>query len=121
MIVSQAQLGKKGITENFIETLNSHFKSHGIVKISVLKSAGHEKTKVKEYKDEILTHLGKKYTGKIISELRILLMIFIANNTIFISLKKKAGEINKEYNIGYLFSLVCKILTVSKKVFAVSW
>jgi len=36
------------------------------VKISVLKNAGHEKSKVKKYSEEILNHLGKNYTARII-------------------------------------------------------
>ncbi|GBE19915.1 MAG TPA: hypothetical protein ENG87_00330 [Candidatus Pacearchaeota archaeon] len=60
------QLGKNGITENFIKTLQDHFKNHGSVRISVLKSAGHDKSKVKEYTNEIIDKLGKRYTAKAI-------------------------------------------------------
>jgi RNA-binding protein YhbY len=60
--LSQIQLGKKGITDNLLETLKDHFKNHENVKISVLKSAGHDKKKVKEYSEEILNALGKNYT-----------------------------------------------------------
>jgi len=63
---SDLQLGKNGLTNNFIETLKNHFKSHENVRISVLKSAGHEKRKVKEYSEEILNKLGKKYTSRVI-------------------------------------------------------
>jgi RNA-binding protein YhbY len=66
MAYTEIQLGKQGITENFVETLRSHFKKHGNVRVSVLKSAGHSKEKVKEYCDEILEKLGKNYTSKII-------------------------------------------------------
>ncbi len=66
MSYTEIQLGKMGITENFISTLKSHFKKHGNVRISVLKSAGHDKSKVKEYFEEILKKLGKNYTAKII-------------------------------------------------------
>ena len=58
------QLGKNGITPNFIETLKSHFQNHENVRISVLKSARPEKSKVKEYSDEILEKLGNKYTSR---------------------------------------------------------
>ena len=64
--LAQIQLGKQGITDNFIETLKDNFKKHENVKISVLKSAGHNKNKVKEYCTEILEKLGKKYTIKVI-------------------------------------------------------
>lgn len=77
------QLGKNGITENFISTLKNNFKKHDNVRISVLKSArdpaqikgdknsqnrsaGHSKEKIKKYSKEILEKLGKNYTAKVI-------------------------------------------------------
>ena len=64
--ISKLQLGKQGITDNFIKTIKSHFKNHKNVRISVLKSAGHEKSKVKIYAEEILGELGKNYKIRII-------------------------------------------------------
>ena len=64
MTLSKIQLGKNKVTENFIETLKSHFKRNNVVKISVLKSAGRES--LKSYSEEILEELGAKYTSKII-------------------------------------------------------
>ena len=64
MTLSKIQLGKNKVTENFIETLKSHFKKNNVVKISVLKSAGREN--LKKYSEEILEELGAKYTSKII-------------------------------------------------------
>lgn len=64
--IGQVQLGKQGITENFIFTLQNHFKKHNVIKVSVLKGAGHEKDKIKEYANELLEMLGKKYTAKVI-------------------------------------------------------
>lgn len=63
---SRIQLGKQGLTENFIETLKDNFKKHENVKISVLKSGRHNKENVKEYSEEILKKLGKNYTVRII-------------------------------------------------------
>jgi RNA-binding protein YhbY len=60
------QLGKNGISKNFIETLKNHFKKSKNVKVSVLKSAGHEKSKVKVYAEEILGELGNNYTARVI-------------------------------------------------------
>ncbi len=57
MSIGQIQLGKNGITENFISTLKNHFKNHQNVKVYVLKSAGHDRKKVKKYSDEILNEL----------------------------------------------------------------
>jgi len=64
--ICQIQLGKQGITDNFIKTLEDDFKNHENVKISVLKSAGRNKDKIKEYSEKILEKLGDKYTTKII-------------------------------------------------------
>lgn len=60
------QLGKLGITDNFIDTLKSYFKDRQNVKVSVLKSAGHEKEEVKKFRDEIISRLGNNYTGRIV-------------------------------------------------------
>ncbi len=62
----EMQLGKLGLTENFILTLKKHFEKHKNIRISVLKSAGHDKEKIKEYSNEILEKLGKNYTSKLI-------------------------------------------------------
>ncbi|PIN91461.1 hypothetical protein COU57_00445 [Candidatus Pacearchaeota archaeon CG10_big_fil_rev_8_21_14_0_10_32_14] len=60
------QLGKNGVTDNFIETLKLHFKNHGVVRISVLKSATRDKTELKKWCERILSGLGKNYTIKTI-------------------------------------------------------
>ena len=60
------QLGKQGVTENFVGTLKHHFDKHKNVKVSVLKSAGHDKAKVKEYAGEILEKIGDHYTAKVV-------------------------------------------------------
>lgn len=63
---SSIQLGKLGITENFIITLKGHFEKHKQVKISVLKNARKSKDDVRAYAEEILNRMGNKYTCKII-------------------------------------------------------
>lgn len=69
-IVSKIQIGKNGITSNFLSTLKSYFVKHTIVKISVLKNNLEEfdnkKEKIKEYSEKILSELGKSYTAKTI-------------------------------------------------------
>ena len=64
--IGQIQLGKQGMTKNFLETLKSYFENHRTVKVSVLKSAGHEKSQLKEYSEKILKHLGDNYSSRII-------------------------------------------------------
>jgi RNA-binding protein YhbY len=67
-VIGNVQLGKSGITENFIESLRNLFKNHENIKIHVLQNSrrtGKEgKEDVQKYADEILEKLGKKYTSK---------------------------------------------------------
>ena len=60
------QLGKNGITENFVETLKKYFENHEQVRLSVLKSARESREDIKKHSEEILEKLGKNYTAKII-------------------------------------------------------
>lgn len=64
------QIGKNGISDNFIETLKNYFKSNSSVRISVLKSARKEgaegKKLVKEYSAKIVDKLGKNFTARTI-------------------------------------------------------
>ena len=70
MVIGNIQLGKNGITNNFIMSLVNQFKKHDIIKIHALKSARGEgkqgKEDVKKYSSELLKVFGKKYTTKII-------------------------------------------------------
>ena len=63
---SEIQIGKNGITENFIMSLKNNFKTHINVRISVLKSSGRDKEKIKEMAAQILEKLGTNYTARII-------------------------------------------------------
>jgi len=65
-IIGQVQLGKKGLTDNFIDTLKNQFNNCKNVRISVLKNLGRDSKKVQELSEEILEKLGKNYTTKII-------------------------------------------------------
>ena len=62
-IIGNTQLGKAGVTDNFISTLKTMFKRHENVKVHVLKSirgTGKEgKADVKKYSEEILEKLVK--------------------------------------------------------------
>ncbi len=66
IIQSHVQIGKNGVTDNFVKTLHDHFRKHSSVKVSVLKSAGHERAKITEYSKEILEKLGRKYTARVL-------------------------------------------------------
>lgn len=60
------QIGRQGITENFLETLKTAFNNHLNVRVSVMKSGGRERQQVKKYSEELLEKLGKQYTAKIV-------------------------------------------------------
>ena len=62
--ISQVQLGKNGVTANFIETLKTHFKNHKDVRIVVLKSCCRDRNEIKDISEKILEKLGKNYTAK---------------------------------------------------------
>ena len=64
--VRQIQLGKNGVTDNFIESLKHQFNDCKNVKVSVLASARKSKDDVKKYSDEIIEKLGKNYTARVI-------------------------------------------------------
>ena len=68
--IRQIQIGKQGVTDNFIGTLKNQFNNCKNVKISVLKSARKEgkegKQDVKKLSEEILDKLGTKYTARVI-------------------------------------------------------
>ena len=66
MAIAEMQLGKNGITENFIQTLKGIFQNHDMIRLSVLKSAREKREDMKKYSEEILRKLGTNYTAKII-------------------------------------------------------
>ena len=62
----QIQLGKSGVTDNFISTLENHFKKVKIIRISVLKNCCRDRQGLKKITKDILDKLGKNYVARII-------------------------------------------------------
>ncbi len=60
------QIGKSGVTPGVIESLELAFKTHKIIRISVLKGAVRDKEKVKEMAEELTQGLKGEYKYKII-------------------------------------------------------
>jgi len=58
------QIGKKGLTQEFIELLKTAFKDRENVKISVLKSATRDKDELEKIGNSVVEGLGKNYTYK---------------------------------------------------------
>ncbi len=65
-MIREVQLGKNGITENFLGMLKVHFATCRIVKVTVLKSARGDKGELVKLSEEMLRFLGPNYTAKII-------------------------------------------------------
>ncbi len=55
------QIGKFGLTDNVVESLRSAFKTHDRIRISVLKNAVRDKSKVRDIADELARKLGNKH------------------------------------------------------------
>jgi RNA-binding protein YhbY len=62
----QLQIGKKGLTKDFIEQLKKSFSKVENIRISVLKSATRDKKELTDIVDKITKELGPNYTAKII-------------------------------------------------------
>ncbi len=62
----EIQIGKNGVTDNFIASLKNQFNDCRNVRISVLRSARENKEDVKKMADEILEKLGKNFTAKVL-------------------------------------------------------
>jgi len=62
MPIARMQLGKNGITDNFISSLKNVFNTHNIVKIAVHQN----KEETKKMAEEIIKKLGSHYTSRII-------------------------------------------------------
>lgn len=60
--IGQAQLGKQGLTDNFLKNLKSRFKKTKIIKVSVLKSCCRNREDLKEIEKNILNFLGNTFT-----------------------------------------------------------
>lgn len=63
-IIREVQLGKNGITDNFISSLKNQFNNCNNVKVSVLPSLCRKKDELKKIEGIILDRLGKNFTAK---------------------------------------------------------
>ena len=60
------QLGKNGLTDEFIEGTRKIFEKAEHVRISLLKSATRDREEIKKMAENLVSKLGKQYTYKII-------------------------------------------------------
>jgi len=64
--VKEMQLGKKGLTPEFIDSLKKQFENTKHIRISVLKSSCRDKSELEEVKEKILDELGENYKARTI-------------------------------------------------------
>lgn len=60
MVLANMQLGKAGVTKNFIDNVKSAFKKHDQVKVSIHQSFSRDKVKIKEAAQKICEGLEDK-------------------------------------------------------------
>lgn len=64
--IKRIQLGKKGLTEEFINQARDLFKNEEIIKISILKSACRNKNDAEKLADNLMESLGKNFDYKLV-------------------------------------------------------
>ncbi len=64
----EIQIGKKGLTPEFLEALKERFENKSVrnIKIKVLQNARESREDVKKYSEEIIKFLGNKFNSRII-------------------------------------------------------
>lgn len=62
--IKKIQLGKKGLSPEFIEQLRNIFKNQKVVKVSILKSACRKIDEAEKIGEEIVERLGKNFIYK---------------------------------------------------------
>ncbi len=64
--IKKLQLGKNGLTVEFIEQVKSLFENETLIKVDILKSACRDKEEAKQIAEELVEALGKKYGYKLV-------------------------------------------------------
>jgi RNA-binding protein YhbY len=64
--IKRLQLGKNGLSLEFIDQVKSIFENELMIKISILKSACREKSEAKQIAEELIEALGPKYGYKLV-------------------------------------------------------
>ena len=64
--IKRLQIGKNGLTAEFIDQVKSIFEKETLIKISILKSASRDKTEAEKIGKELIEALGKKYDYKLV-------------------------------------------------------
>ncbi|MBS3100177.1 YhbY family RNA-binding protein [Candidatus Pacearchaeota archaeon] len=65
-LITTVQIGKNGISESLLNTIENNFKTHQNVKVVFLKNFSRDRKKIKEGAEEIVAHLGKNYSYRVL-------------------------------------------------------
>jgi RNA-binding protein YhbY len=64
--IKKLQIGKNGLTPEFIEQVKSIFENEKLIKISILKSACRDKYEADKIAKKLIDRLGTKYDYKLV-------------------------------------------------------
>lgn len=64
--IRKLQIGKNGLTDEFIQQVKRVFEGANVIKISILKSACRDKAQAKEMAEKIVDSLGKNYVYRLV-------------------------------------------------------
>ncbi len=64
--IKRLQIGKKGLTPEFVKQLQNIFENEQSLKVAILKSACRDKIEAKKMAEELLEMLGKNYTFRLV-------------------------------------------------------
>ena len=64
--VKKMQIGKNGLTPEFIEQVKTIFVNERMLKVNILKSACRDKAEAKNIADDLVEALGKKFDYKLV-------------------------------------------------------
>lgn len=64
--IKKLQIGKNGLSSEFINQVKSFFGKERMVKIDILKSACRDKSEAKKIAENLILELGSKYDYKLV-------------------------------------------------------
>ena len=64
--IRKLQMGKNGLSSEFVEQVRTFFEKSELIKIDLLKSACRDKEKARKMGEELVSALGDKFTYKLI-------------------------------------------------------
>jgi RNA-binding protein YhbY len=64
--IKRLQIGKKGLTGEFITQIKKIFEEENLLKVAILKSACRDKAQAKEIAENLVDALGKNYKYRLV-------------------------------------------------------